>query len=532
MSFGLTTAPATFMDMMNSFFHEYLDQFVVVPIDDILVYSRTEEDHDRHLRLKCVKFEWTNARQQAFEKLKEALTNARALIQPVSRKEFVIYSDASDVGLGCVLMQDGRVMTYGSRQLKIHDRNYPTHDIELAAVVFSLKIWRHYLYGEKCTVYKDHKSLKYLMTQRKMNLRQRRWLELLKDYDLMIEYHPGKVNVVVDALSRKVAAELRAMFARLSISRDGGLVSELQVKPTLIQLIREKQLQDGTLASHVQDIAEGKPTNFCPRDDDVLCFKDRIVLPDDSELRHTILIEAHNSPFSMHPGSTNIYHDLKDEYYWVGLKQDVAKFKVKNTGVCWAEVGHKLLPLPDILKGTTKKLKLIFDRLMAASDRQKSYTDLKRREIEYTMGDEVFLKVSSWKKVMRFGRKWKLSPRFIDPYEIVERVGLVAYRLLFLPELEKIHDIFHVSMLRRYRSDPSHVMPVEEIELNPDLSYDEEPLEILASDKKVLRGRTIKLVKVNGDTEVWKKPLGRGRMTWRNNFRISFRQVNFGDEIP
>ncbi|KAK8680680.1 hypothetical protein V6N13_109620 [Hibiscus sabdariffa] len=167
-----------------------------------------------------------------------------------------------------------------------------------------------------------------------------------------------------------------------------------------------------------------------------------------------------------------------------------------RTPVCWAEAGQKLLPLPDILKGTTEKVKLIRERLKAASDRHKSYADLKRREIEYAVGDRVFLKVSPWKKVMRFGRKGKLSPRFIGPYEIVERVGPVAYRLLLPPELQKIHNVFHVSMLRRYRSDPSHVMPVEEIELNPDLSYDEEPVEILASDSKVLQGRTIELVKV------------------------------------
>ncbi|KAL4339237.1 hypothetical protein GQ457_08G024000 [Hibiscus cannabinus] len=346
MPFDLTNAPAAFMDLMNRVFHEYLDQFLVVFIDDILVYSRTEEDHDRHLRLvlqtllenqlyaklsKCefwirevfflghvvssegirvdpkkveavvnwkqpksvteirsflglvsyyrrfvsgfskvaapltkllqkgVKYEWSNARQQAFEKLKEALTNAPVLIQPVSGKEFVVYSDASYIGLGCVLMQEGRVVAYASGQLKTHEKNYPTHDIELAAMVFALKIWI-YLYGERCTVYTDHKSLKYLMTQKELNLRQRQWLELLKDYDFSIEYHLGKANVIVDALSRNVAVELRAMFARLSISRDGGLVYELQVKLALIQLIREKQLQDSAMAAHVQDIAEGKPT--------------------------------------------------------------------------------------------------------------------------------------------------------------------------------------------------------------------------------------------------------------------------------
>ncbi|KAK8614868.1 hypothetical protein V6N13_068657 [Hibiscus sabdariffa] len=182
-----------------------------------------------------------------------------------------------------------------------------------------------------------------------------------------------------------------------------------------------------------------------------------------------------------------------------------------RTPVCWAEAGQKLLPMPDILKGTTEKVKLISERLKEASDRQKSYADLKRREVEYAVGDKVFLKVSPWKKVMRFGRKGKLSPRYIGPYEIVGRVGPVAYRLLLPPELEMIHDVFHVSMLRKYRTDPSHVVPVEEIELNPYLSYDEEPIEILASDSKVLRGRTIELVKVK-----WRHR-GVEEATWERN---------------
>ncbi|GMJ08650.1 hypothetical protein HRI_004534200 [Hibiscus trionum] len=167
-----------------------------------------------------------------------------------------------------------------------------------------------------------------------------------------------------------------------------------------------------------------------------------------------------------------------------------------RTPICWAEMGQRLLPMPDLLKGTTEKVKLICDHLKAASDRQKSYADLKRKEIEFSVGEKVFLKVSPWKKVMRFGRKGKLSPRFIGPYEIVERIGPVAYRLRLPSKLERIHDVFHVSMLRKYISYPSHVMPVEEIELNPDLSYNEEPIEILASDSKVLRGKTIELVKV------------------------------------
>ena len=129
-------------------------------------------------------------------------------MQSTPSKEYTLYSDASRIGLGCVLMQDGKVVAYASRLLKLHEQNYPTHDLELLAVVFALKIWRHYLYGEKFRVYIDHKSLKYLLTQKELNLRQRRWLELFKDYNCIIDYHPGKANVVANALSRKKVAAL------------------------------------------------------------------------------------------------------------------------------------------------------------------------------------------------------------------------------------------------------------------------------------------------------------------------------------
>ena len=134
------------------------------------------------------------------------------LIQPTSGRDYTVYNDASRIGLGCVLMQDGKVVAYASRQLKPYEKNYPTHDLELAAVVFALKIWRHYLYGEKCKIFTDHKSLKYLLTQKDLNLRQRRWLELLKDYDCIIDYHPGKANVVADALSRKMISALTLKY--------------------------------------------------------------------------------------------------------------------------------------------------------------------------------------------------------------------------------------------------------------------------------------------------------------------------------
>ena len=130
------------------------------------------------------------------------------LTRPTPSREYAMYSDASRLGLGCVLMQDGKVAAYASRQLKLHEQNYSTHDLELATVVFALKIWQHYLYGEKCRIFTNHKSVKYMLTQKELNLRQRRWLELFKDYDCIVDYHLRKANVVADALSRKTISAL------------------------------------------------------------------------------------------------------------------------------------------------------------------------------------------------------------------------------------------------------------------------------------------------------------------------------------
>jgi hypothetical protein len=292
MSFGLTNAPAHFTYLMNSVFMPELDKFVVVFIDDILIYSKNEEEHAKHLRImltrlrehqlyakfsKCAfwleeiqflghvlsskwiavnpskvkdilewnspttvhqvrsflglagyyrrfipnfskivkpitrlfkndtKFDWSSKCNEAFEQLKVLLTTTPVLAQSDIEKPFDVYCDASGSGLGCVLMQEGRVIAYASRQLHRHEEHYPTHDLELAAVVHALKIWRHYLLGNICHLYTHHKSLKYIFTQSELNMRQRRWLELIKDYDLEIHYHPGKANVVADALSRKAS---------------------------------------------------------------------------------------------------------------------------------------------------------------------------------------------------------------------------------------------------------------------------------------------------------------------------------------
>ena len=167
-----------------------------------------------------------------------------------------------------------------------------------------------------------------------------------------------------------------------------------------------------------------------------------------------------------------------------------------RTPVCWIELNEYKMICPDIVKATEGKVQVVRQRVKAASDRQKSYADLKRRDIEYEVGDKVFLKVSSWRQILRFGQKGKLNLRFIRPYEILERVSPVAYLLALTPELAKLHDVFHVSMLRRYCSDESHILPVLEIQVQEDLSYDEEPKAIFAREVKQLQNKQVPLVKM------------------------------------
>ena len=188
---------------------------------------------------KGVKFEWNDTCHSSFQQLKKILVKAPVLTQPTSGREYAMYSDVSKIGLGCVLMQDGKVVAYASKQLKPHEQNYPTHDLELAVVVFALKIWRHYLYGEKCRFFTYHKSLKYLLTHKELNLRQRRWLELFKDYDCIVDYQLGKANVVANALSRKMISGLSLKECAWRFEYDGALLAQMRVIPDLKMMIRD-----------------------------------------------------------------------------------------------------------------------------------------------------------------------------------------------------------------------------------------------------------------------------------------------------
>jgi hypothetical protein len=274
---------------------------------------------------KNAKFVWSGKCQANCEELKKRLTIAPVLVLPDLSKNFSIYCDASRVGLGCVLMQEGKVVVYASRQLRKHELNYPTHDLELAAVVHALKIWRHYLIGHKSDIF----------TQSDLNLRQHRWLELIKDYELEVHYYLGKANVVADALSRKsyvnevhvmpMSNELCAEFEHLNLGIAINAV-ELVIEPMLEQEIRKGQLLDDKIKEIVENIPKGKAPGFCLDNKGTLWFGKQLCVPKDKAIREAILREAHKSGYSIHPGSTKMYMDLKEKYWWYGLKRDVAEY--------------------------------------------------------------------------------------------------------------------------------------------------------------------------------------------------------------
>ncbi|GJT21747.1 putative reverse transcriptase domain-containing protein [Tanacetum coccineum] len=447
MPFGLTNAPAVFMDLMNRVCKPYLDKFVIVFIDDILIYSKNKKEHEEHLKLilellkkeelyakfsKCefwipkvqflghvidsegihvdlakiesikdwtspkspteirqflglagyyrrfiegfskiakpmtkltqkkVKFEWGDKQEAAFQLLKQKLCSAPILALPEGSEDFIAYCDASKKGLGAVLMQREKVISYASRQLKIHEKNYTTHDLELGAVVFALKIWRHYLYGTKCTVFTDHKSLQHILDQKELNMRQRRWLELLSDYDCDIRYHPGKANVVADALSRKEREpplRVRALVMTISLDLPKQILNA-QTEARKPENIKSEDV-GGMLIENAKFPEAIREQKLEPRADGTLCLNGRSWLPCYGDLRTVIMHESHKSKYSIHPGSDKMYQDMKKLYWWPNMKADIATYVSKCLTCAKVKAEHQrpsgLLVQPKAIRivGTT-----------------------------------------------------------------------------------------------------------------------------------------------------------------------------------
>ncbi|CAN6566578.1 unnamed protein product [Malus baccata var. baccata] len=393
MPFGLTNAPATFCTLMNKVFHPYLDKFVVVYIDDIVIYSKTLEEHVKHLRIvfktlrehelyvkkeKCsfatkeVEFlghkikegklmmekgqdqghsrvgtadqdllkknkawEWTDRCQEAFERLKKALMEEPVLRLPDLSKPFELHTDASDFDIGGVLMQEGHPIAYESRKLNNAEKRYTTHEKEMTAIIHCLRVWRHYLLGTPFIIKTDNVATSYFQTQQKLTPKQARWQEFLAEFDYKLEYKQGKENVVADALSRRV--ELMAMV--------------LKPQSHLLGRVREGLSHDVQAKNIVEFVKDGKTRRFWLEDGLLYTKGKRIYIPKWGSLRKEILKECHDSMWAGHPGTHRTLALVSDAYYWPQMRDDVDSY-VKTCLVCQQDKveqrqpGGLLEPLP------------------------------------------------------------------------------------------------------------------------------------------------------------------------------------------
>ncbi|GJV35223.1 putative reverse transcriptase domain-containing protein [Tanacetum coccineum] len=500
-------------------------KFTVMPFDDILIYSKTQEEHVEHLRLvlellkkeklyakfsKCgntaVKnwkaprtptevrsflglagyyrrfienfskiaksltiltqksktFNWGEEQEYAFQTLKDKLCNAPVLALPDGSEDFVVYCDAFGIGLGCVLMQRGS--------------------------------GGHYC-GTKSVIYTDHKSLQHIFSQKELNMRHRRWIELFSDYNCEIRYHPGKANVVADALSRKERLKPKRVRA--------------------MNMILQSSIKDKTLTAQKEAVDEsaglqkGLDEMIKLRNDGALYYLDQIWVPLKGDVRTLIMDEAHKSKYSVHPGADKMYYDLRDRYWWLGMKKDIAKYvsrcltclkvKAKHQGHLAAQlpkIPHMELGMDNYDYKMERLARLYLNEIVARhgvpisiiSDCDSHFTLRFWQSMQEALGTRLdmstaYLPQTDGQSVARFGKKGKLAPRFVGPFEIIEKVGLVAYRFDFPEELNGVHDTFHVSNLQKCLTNPTLQVPLDEIQVDAKLNFMEEPVEILKRER-------------------------------------------------
>nr|GEZ25160.1 putative reverse transcriptase domain-containing protein [Tanacetum cinerariifolium]GEZ80084.1 putative reverse transcriptase domain-containing protein [Tanacetum cinerariifolium] len=375
------------------------------------------------LTQKKVKFEWGNKQEEAFQGIKQILCSAPILALPKGSEDIVVYCDASIKGLGAVLMQREK----------------------LGAVVFALKIWRHYLYGTKCTVFTDHESLQHILDQKELNMRQRHWLELLSDYDCEIRYHPRKANVVADALSRKE----RIKPLRKTSSLDVG----------------------GMLIENSKDLEKPRKEKLEPRADGTLCLNNRSWLPCYGELSTLIMYESHKSKYSVHPGSDKMYQDMKLLYWWPNMKADIATYVRKCLTCLKVKAEHQK---PSVLLVQLEIPQWKWDNIT-----MDSVTKLPKTQ---SGNDTIW--VSPWKGVVRFGKRGKLNPRYTAPFKVLAKVGTVAYRLELPEQLSKVYSMFYVSNLKKCLSDEPLAISLDEVHIDDKLCFVEEPVEVMDREVK------------------------------------------------
>nr|GEV98719.1 putative reverse transcriptase domain-containing protein [Tanacetum cinerariifolium] len=523
------------MDLMNQVCKPYLDHFVIVFIDDILIYSKNKKEHEEHLKAilellkktelyakfsKCefwipkvqflgyvidsqgiyvdpakiksikdwaspntptdirqflglggyyqrfievflkiaksmtnltqkgVKFDWGEKQEAAFQLLKQKLCSAPILALPKGSEDFVVYCDALHKGLGVVLIQREKVIAYVSRQLKIHEKNYTTHDLELGSMVFALKIWRHYF-----------------------------------NYDCEIHYQPGKENVVADALSRKERIKpirVRALIMTIGLELPKQILNA-QTKARKPENIKNEDVGE-MLVENSKDPEKLKTEKLEPRMDGTLCLNRRSWLPCYGDLRTVIMYESHKSKYSIHPGFDKMCQDMKRLYWWPNMKADITTY-VSNCLTC-AKVKDEhqrplgLLVQPKIPEWKWDNITMDFVTKLPKSSQgyntiwvivdrlTKSVIFVPMREIDpmeklarmylnegYAQGFALERSSTFWKT--------RVNPRYIGPFKVLDKFGTVAYKFELSQELNRVHNKFHVSNLKKCHADEPLAVPLE-----------------------------------------------------------------------
>nr|GEX99235.1 putative reverse transcriptase domain-containing protein [Tanacetum cinerariifolium] len=406
------------------------------------------------LTQKSMKFDWDEKEETAFQILKQKLCSALIFALPKGSENFMVYCDASHKGLGAVLIQREKVIAYASCQLKIYEKNYTMHDLELGAVVFALKMYRHYLYDTRCVVSTDHKSLQHILDQNELNMRQRRWLELLSDYDYEIRYHPGKENVVADALSRKVRPKpLRFRALVLTI----GLNLPVQILNAQTEARKEGNYKAEDLGGMIKKLES--------RSDGTICLKNRSWIPgfakeNDSmeKLTRHYLKESLQESFGTQLDMSTTYHPETDG-------QNERTIQTLEDMLCACVM--------DFRKGWNKHLPLI--------------------EFSYNNSYHTSIKAAQFEAL--YGRKFWSPVCWAEVGDA--QVGTVAYRLELPEQLSRVQSTFYFSNLKRCLSDELLAIPLDEIHVDNKLNFIEEPVKIRDHEVKRLKQSRIPIVKAS-----------------------------------